>query len=293
MSSYHLTVLFADLVGSTHLYQLHGDASAYRKVSHSLQWMKTLIEKNDGRLLRTIGDSALASFMDTDAAYRAAVDIQRKHEEMELSVRIGFHVGEVIRKDGDVYGNAVNLAARVADIAKADEICVTEAAIGYLCAAHRSNSHFINKFNFKGVRQPVSVYRVSWNHDSELTAIVASASGMTAVAAQQSLELRVGSVKLSISSHNPTLTMGRAEENDLVVDGEHASRYHARIELTQGRYLLHDTSTNGTYISSGDGAPEFVLRETFTLAQNGVIGLGVSPDDSGLLAITYQRNAAP
>lgn len=288
MPSRILTVLFADLAGSTRLYQTQGDEQAYRLVSHSLRCMKDLIEKHNGKLLRTVGDSALASFADADSAYLSAVDIQRQHAVMDLSVRVGFHTGEVIPEDGDVYGNAVNIAARVASFAEPDEVCITEDAVAQLSVAHRSNVHYISKVAFKGVEQPMSVYRVLWNQDNEHTAIVSSIRHTARHSTGQVLELEIGSIQECVCPAKPVVTIGRSDNNDLVVEAESASRVHARIELIQGRYQLKDSSTNGTYVVRGNLAAEFVLRESVTLDQAGTIGLGVNPTDATTFAIAYR-----
>ncbi|MBX2882862.1 MAG: adenylate/guanylate cyclase domain-containing protein [Granulosicoccus sp.] len=289
MPSRILTVLFADLAGSTRLYQTQGDELAFRKVSQSLQCMKSVIETHDGRLLRTVGDSALASFADADAACLSAMDIQRNHLAMGMSVRVGFHLGEVILDAGDVYGNAVNVAARVASFAEPDEICISEDALAQLNVVHRSNIHHIDKVAFKGVEHPMSVYRVLWNQDNEHTAIVSSKYRSVGSHAHQVLELTVGRTQQRVSLEKPILTLGRAENNDLIVEAESASRNHARIELVRERYILRDRSTNGTYvIKQNNRVPEFVLREMITLDQFGTIGLGASPLDEASFAIAYR-----
>lgn len=285
-----LTVLFADVVDSTRLYQTRGDAHAHRKVSQALQNMKCLIEKHEGKLLRTVGDSALASFAQADTAYQAAVDIQRAHASMDLSVRIGFHHGEVIPDAGDVYGHAVNLAARVASFAEADEICITEAAVARLSVLHRSNAHYLDKVAFKGMNEPMSVYRVSWNQDNEHTTIVGSVAHTNRYQTDRVLNLGIGSLQRQVCPERPLLSIGRADTSDLVVEAASASRHHARIEFIRGRYVLVDSSTNGTYVIKGNNNPEFVLRESVTLDENGSIGLGATPVAGAMHVITYQQS---
>lgn len=288
-----MTVLFADVVDSTRLYQTRGDAHAHREVSQALQKMKALIEKHDGQLLRTVGDSALASFSKADTAYQAAVDIQRAHSLMELSVRIGFHHGEVIPDSGDVYGHAVNLAARVASFAEADEICITEATVARLSVVHRSNAHYLDKVAFKGMSQPMPVYRISWNQDHEHTTIVSSVAHTHRYYTDQVLTLKLGSVQRQVCSESPRLSIGRAEDSDLVVEAGSASRHHARIEFNRGRYILVDSSTNGTYVVKGNNAPDFVLRESLALDEKGRIGLGVAPVEGDVHVITYCQTLPP
>jgi hypothetical protein len=72
--------------------------------------------------------------------------------------------------------------------------------------------------------------------------------------------------------------MGRAEENDLVVRGNLISRLHARIELSRGKFLLIDQSTNGTFVNAADGEESFVRRDSMQLKGEGMIGLGKVPE---------------
>ena len=288
MAPLSLTVLFADLTGSTRLYQTQGDVSAHKTVSQSLQCMKAAIERQGGQLLRTVGDASLASFEDTDAACSAAIDIQRRHAIMGLSVRVGFHVGEVIADSGDVYGNAVNLAARVAAFAETDEICTTGEAVARLSQVHRSNTHFLDNVEFKGVSQPMPVFRVHWQADAGQTVIVSDASSENRNITHHVLQIRVDNDTFVVDSERTSITFGRAIENDVVIDFESASRSHASIDLIRGRYVLSDSSTNGTYLLKQGVKAEFVRRESVPLDHYGVIGLGFNPEVEPLHHIQYR-----
>lgn len=288
MSSHALTVLFADLAGSTRLFQEVGDTAAHQRVTDSLQCMKSAIENNQGELLRTVGDAALASFADTWLAYVAAVDIQSAHQASQLSVRVGFHHGNVIPDDGDVYGNAVNIAARVASFAEADEICITDDAVARLTVPQRANVQFMDRVDFKGIAEPMAVYRINWREDTEQTAIVSAESSTERYTTNMVLDLLIGAKRIRIDRENPVVSFGRAFDNNVIIDTESASRNHARIELTRGRYLFHDSSTNGTYIKRGGYSTEFIRRETTSLNHFGSIGLGFSPDTPSPHIIEYR-----
>jgi len=132
-----LAILFADIGGSTALYERVGDAEAHRQVANSLSMMREAIVSNRGTLLRTVGDSSLASFECCDDAWLAAREMQVQHASGTLSVRIGFHLGSVIPDGGDVYGNAVNIAARISSFARTGEIATTEEAVNTLSAEHQ------------------------------------------------------------------------------------------------------------------------------------------------------------
>jgi class 3 adenylate cyclase len=288
MSAQTLTVLFADLAGSTRLYQTKGDVEAHQRVTGSLQCMRKVVERHRGTLLRTVGDAVLASFGQTDSAFLASIDIQREHQSMNLSVRVGFHHGQVIPDAGDLYGNAVNLAARVAAFAEADEICTTEDAVAQLSIRYRSSALFLDRVDFKGMDSPMPVYRIQWANDSAETAIINAADRTQRYQTNLVLDLLIGSRRIRIDAGNPVLTFGRAFDNDVIIDIESASRNHARIELARGRYLLHDSSTNGTYLIRGGYSPEFIRRESASLDNFGSIGLGFSPDADSSHVIEFR-----
>jgi adenylate cyclase len=278
MPSQTLTVLFADLAGSTHLYQTRGDVEAHQRVTDSLQCMRIVVERHQGTLLRTVGDAVLASFEQADAAYLASVDIQREHQTLNLSVRVGFHHGQVIPDGGDVYGNAVNLAARLAAFAEANEICTTEDTVAQLSIRHRSYALFLDSVDFKGMSTPMPVYRVRWADDVAETSIVTAVSRTTRYQSNLVLDLIIGAKRLRIDAQNPVVTFGRAVDNDVIIDIESASRNHAKIEFARGRFLIHDSSTNGTYLIRTGFLPEFIRRETASLDNSGNIGLGFIPN---------------
>ncbi|MFK7860716.1 MAG: adenylate/guanylate cyclase domain-containing protein [Granulosicoccus sp.] len=289
MSSQTLTVLFADLAGSTRLYQTEGDVEAHQRVSDSLQCMRKIVEHRGGTLLRTVGDAVLASFHQTDAAYLAAVDIQHAHKAMNLSVRVGFHYGNVIPDGGDVYGNAVNLAARVAAFAEADEICTTEDAVAQLSVRHRNAASFLDKVDFKGIESPMAVYRIQWtDDDSGHTMIVTGVSHTERYQTNLVLDLLIADKRIRIDKDNPLVTFGRSADNDVVIDIDPASRNHAKVEMARGRFMIHDHSTNGTYLVRGGYTPEFIRRESTSLDNFGSIGLGFNPDDSSEYVIEFR-----
>ncbi|MFK7996815.1 MAG: adenylate/guanylate cyclase domain-containing protein [Granulosicoccus sp.] len=286
MHSHTLTVLFADLVGSTRLYETLGDTQAHQRVTDSLKRMALVVENHSGRLLKTVGDAVMASFQSTDGAYLAAVDIQKEHARLDVSVTVGFHFGEVIPDAGDVYGNAVNVAARVASFAEANEIYTTEASVLQLSEQYRYNAQRLDEVDFKGVSKPMAVYRIHWGNDKSETTIMTAISLVDQSTVSTVLNLQLGGTCISVSKDNPVVTLGRDSANMMIVDTESVSRNHAKIELVRGRYLLHDFSTNGTYVTSS-GAPTFVRRESISINGSGSIRLGFSPESDSQFIIQF------
>lgn len=283
-----LTVLFADLVGSTKLYQSLGDVEAHRQVADCLDRMRSVVESSDGTLLRTVGDAVLASFEDADAACRAAIGIQRSHVSLPLALRVGFHHGEAIADRGDVYGNAVNISARVAAYAKADEICTTEDTFQQLGSEQRLRAHFLDRVILKGIADPMPIYRVQWSDENADTEIFTSAGPTTRYATDQRLDLEVGARRFSVDQEAPSIRMGRALDCDVVVVHDSTSRHHASVELVRGHYVLRDESTNGTWVLRPGRPPDIVRREEFVLEHFGSIGLGWAPEPEDPSRIAFR-----
>src|SRR5512138_160956 len=107
-------VLFADVSGSTKLYEAVGDAAAHEAIDLCVKLFGAIATQHGGRVVKTIGDEVMAIFAEAAAAGHAAVDIQLAVAQMapvdkvKLGVRIGLNAGPVVERDGDVFGDTVN-----------------------------------------------------------------------------------------------------------------------------------------------------------------------------------------
>ncbi len=264
------------------MYEQVGDVEAHRRVATSLSLMQAAIVANHGVLLRTVGDSSLASFDNCDHAFLAARQMQVQHINEPLSVRIGFHIGPVIPDKGDVYGNAVNIAARIAAFARTGEITTTRESVACLCESFRTRATRLDSIRVKGVTESIEVYRLAWQeYNNPATVIAGNTARTNALQLVARLELWVGKRQVVLDASGQSVSIGRADENDLPVISEHASRHHAIIEINRGQCLLTDNSTNGTYIRRDPQNPLFVRRDSIVLDGTGQLGLGVLPETSG------------
>src|SRR5437867_10663465 len=121
-------VLFADVSGSTKLYETAGDTVAHAAIEKCVNLMREKTVNAKGRVIKTIGDEVMSAFATADQAADAAIEIQSAISEMppvgntQIGVRIGFNHGPVVERDGDVFGDAVNLAARFAGVGTKGQI---------------------------------------------------------------------------------------------------------------------------------------------------------------------------
>ena len=279
-----VTILFADIGSSVRLYQEVGDVAGHRFVSESLERMATAIAEEGGSLLRTVGDASLARFDNTDAAFRAAIAIQQAHQESPLSVRVGFHCGPVIEDKGDVYGNAVNIAARIASFARVNEITTSGGSVKNLNEVYRARATLLKQSSIRGVEHTIDIFRIDWqsedrNAATRIATRIASSSEVQGSSIVQQLEITFKEQVWVLGPDRTVLKIGRTELAEVCVLTDRASRDHAILEYRDNQFTLTDTSTNGTYIRK-DGQPVYVVqRETVILDGRGVIGVGVEPID--------------
>ncbi len=277
-----LAILFADIGGSTALYQRVGDATAHQMIMDGLNAMRKAVEDAGGELLRTVGDAVLASFDSCDSACVAAKNMHEAFGNSSLEVRVGFHWGEAIPDQGDVYGNAVNIAARVSGLANTGEIMVTREVIDRLSPGNRANSQLLDKISVKGVEEPLEIHRLQWQEADVDQATMMFTRPFTHEASkvgQLTLTLSCCAQQTSLSADGDSCSLGRGEDNGVVTSHGAASRVHATIDRKQGKFVLTDRSTNGTYVAK-DGQPAvFVHRDSYNLDGSGVIAVGFMPDD--------------
>ena len=102
------------------------------------------------------------------------------------------------------------------------------------------------------------------------------------------LRLRFDDRELVVDERPSTITIGRAEENDVVVKGRLSSRLHARIEIGRSKFVLIDQSTNGTFVHTAGGEDAFVRRDSMQLKGEGLIGLGKVPESDSQQTIRFR-----
>ena len=101
------------------------------------------------------------------------------------------------------------------------------------------------------------------------------------------LRLRCGDRELVVDERASSITIGRADVNDVVVQGHLSSRLHARIVIGRSNFVLIDQSTNGTFVRTGDGEELFVRQDILQLKGEGMIGLGCLPEQSSQHTIHF------
>ncbi len=290
--SEELAILFADVAGSTRLYEKKGDTIARRVISLCLGFLRTATQDEEGVVIKEIGDEVMCTFTSAEHAASAAVEMQRvvrqassmgTFENEQIQIRVGFHFGRVVRGQQDVFGDAVNVAARVVAQAKAQQILTTRDTMNCLSEERRTRARLIDRVILKGKTQELELHELLWDIEN-LTVLQ---DGVVAGGGEVAARLTFGGKEYFLDAQHPVLRMGRGDENDLVVADTLASRLHARVEVRKGRMVLVDQSLNGTYVRLEGEDEQFLRRDEQTLRGRGVISLGRSATGNTELRILF------
>jgi adenylate cyclase len=292
-----VVILFADVVGSTRLYEAMGDDRARETVQQCLQIMRDATEQFGGTVIKTVGDEVMATFPSADDAMNAANQMQKRinntgrpdTDGAPVAIRIGCHFGSVVAEDRDIFGAAVNTASRMTSQAKAGQILTTDVTVQQLSGEWQALVRQIDMASVKGYSGEMAVFEVLWQPEEATSMLPSiSLSARKAHATGGRLRLQFRGQELVLGENRQTaVSMGRAEDNDVVIKGNLISRVHARIDMRRNRFVLTDESTNGTFIQRDNGEEVFVRRDSTELAGSGVIGMGRAATRGTPLAIEY------
>jgi class 3 adenylate cyclase len=291
-----VTILFADVVGSTHLYDSLGDESARETVQQCVDIMKQATDQYGGSVIKTMGDEVMSTFPSADDAMNAASQMQQRitnnsqigADGVHVAIRIGCHFGSVVVADRDIFGAAVHTANRMTSQAKAGQIITTAVTVEQLSGEWKALVRQIDIAVVKGQADEVAVFEVLWQPEDATSMLPSIKLESPHSAATLKLRLQVGDQNVVLGEGLITnATLGRADQNNVVVKGKLISRVHARIEMVKNRFMLIDESTNGTFVQRDDGEEFYVRRDSTDLSGSGIISLGRVASRGTSLAVEY------
>jgi adenylate cyclase len=290
-------VLFADISGSTRLYEKLGDEPAFTAIDGCLTTLRQVTAAHTGVVIKTIGDEILSVFPDAVTAAQAACEMQMATSSLpavggiSIGIRIGFHFGPLLESEGDVFGDTVNIAARMTEIAQYQQIITTGATVALLPPIMRAGTRSLSCLSIKGKTEDVEVHEVIWQESADMTMMVSNTFSPNA--AEPTLLLTHQGDHFIVNSARPSITIGRDEQADIVIEDRRASRMHARIEQRRGKFILIDLSTNGSYVLPRGKAEIQLRREEVVLHENGSISLGHSyqKDPTEIIEFSVQQTS--
>lgn len=287
-------VLFADVVGSMELYRQLGDSRARAEIRRFLDELSTEAQRHAGRVVKVIGDEMMCAFGTADTACEAACAMQHRAERAagsyaaSFALRIGFHWGRVIEEAGDLFGDTVNLAARVAALATQDRILTTEPT--YIALSEQIKRNVIRRgfAAVKGVEEGLQLCEVVWREERTVLASADKLRLLTASAESCSrLRLQCRGQQLLLEVGRQPISIGRNATNVLVIPDPYVSGNHARIERRGGQFVLCESSSNGTYVAF-EGETFFRVPRTLTLRRSGRMAIGREPSDPDVVIVEFR-----
>jgi len=268
------TILFVDIVDSVSLYEAIGDRAASATVLECLTALQAIVLTNNGCVIKAIGDALMCQFDSPNDSVNSAIAMQERvkggrFSGHNITVRIGIHQGPVIANNGDLLGDSVNLAARIAALAGSQKILTTEALLSHLGSDLSSKTRLLERRAIKGKSQPINIYEVVWETDNATVMLKPVAPVAAAFSGAVVLNYRGQRSVLGSS-----LSLGRSPDCDLVIDSQLVSRKHAIVTRGEGGVILTDQSTNGTLVCFGSGKSKHLKRESTRLDSSGMLSLG-------------------
>jgi len=299
------TVVFADLFGSTGVFEALGNAKATEMVTRATSWVAQRCTERGGKVIKLLGDGVLVVFDDSKKAVDTVIELQRKYQ-VELSqmptnaympLRIGVARGGVEFVDDDCYGDAVNIASRLSELTGAHQIWVNRDAIEAGFTAPEERFRSLGPIHIRGRAEPCTVYQVEWQEDpgSDFMTVQAGLEHGNQPDVNDALGIQI---RLSWQAQDRVfhafdlpIHIGRSRQVEFVVDDVHVSRKHARLDWRNGSVVLVDVSTYGSWVRFAGGGPDLLLRrEECVLHGHGDIALGATLNDASAPTVHFSVN---
>jgi class 3 adenylate cyclase len=298
------TVVFADLMGSTGLFEATGNAKAARAVTRLTDWISQILLSHNGRVVKTLGDGVLAVFESVPDAVDAVVELQRRNqknlngsvEALKMQIRVGMALGEVEFVAGDCFGDAVNVASRLSDLSGPSAIWASSNIVECVRAGPGVRFRSLGPIAIRGRQEPFSVHQIEWKVEetSDLMTMQANFDSMSPLSTSKdvlgaSLELTMLDVQADFKSYDLPITIGRSATASFVVNDPRVSREHVRVEWRNGGIVLTDTSSYGTWVRfQGEGNDLLLRRQELVLHGTGEIGLGAPFTDLSVPSVVFR-----
>src|SRR5438105_8310380 len=179
-------IMFTDMVGYSALAQ-SDDKLALELLEEHRQLLREIFPRFNGTEIKTIGDAFLIEFSSALAAAQCAIEIQRtlakrNHDvtaERRIELRIGIHIGDVVHRGGDVYGDGVNIASRIQQLAGTGGICVSMDVERQIRNALEARFEKLAPTELKNISVPMDLFRIvlPWEQKSEVTSTIRRGEG--------------------------------------------------------------------------------------------------------------------
>jgi class 3 adenylate cyclase len=302
--TYERTILFADLRGSTSLYESLGNAEASAVVTQSVALLARIVAQRGGMVVKTLGDGLMAMFNEPTAGVASAIEMHDALERWDgparepqtpqqprlppLKLQVALAHGEVVEMSGDVFGDAVNVAARLLDHAGDNETLATQTVIEGLSEPEQERFRSLDRMQLRGRVEPVHVHLLEPARrfgDTEATMF----GEILAAPAPEGIRLVWLDLNRIYAGTSLPVVLGRSPQATYCIDDTRVSRSHARVDWHGGTFQLTDLSYNGTFVRfANDTQTVSLRRSTCTLHGSGIITLGAPVSDVTAPAVRFE-----
>lgn len=279
MPNRETTVLFADVTGSSRLYERAGDVKAADAIGACLKILHTVTRANSGRVLRNIGDEIMSVFPTADHAAQAAASMHIAVSGLpgigayKLSLRIAFHSGPVLQRGEDIFGDTVNLASELVAHAAKGQVLTSDQTVKKLGRFLRDSTRELPDVRIRGAGTQVSLCELVWSKLGEVTDF--RLPGWDGHRQKTQIRLRLAGTEVVHRRYVESITIGRERDATFTIADDVVSRRHCTIERRSNGFVLTDHSANGTFIAFADGEAEIALhREEYVLRGHGWLSFG-------------------
>jgi len=297
-----LTVVFADLTGSTAIFEKIGNTKAVQVITSLTHWIGHVCEKHNGHVVKYLGDGVLILFKESDNALIAAIELQKIHHDrirhwpcaLKMRLQIGMARGDVVEQDGDYYGDAVNVASRLSDLSGSEQILINENVIQQISNLSSVRSRCLGPMIIRGRIKTCIVYRVEWQDEIHSEVFTIPARLMPSTFKKNDLkttylELSCLDINVKFNVSDLPVYLGRDNDAQFVVQNPRVSRKHAVIEWRTGNFYLKDISSYGTWLRFSNRDSTISLRrQDCMLLLNGEIALGASFEDFTVPTVVFK-----
>ena len=284
-----LAIVFADISKSSRIYECLGDYAAQEVVGRVLRRLSVEARRFDGHVVKTVGDAVICTFEQTESAIEAARSMLQAMkrpikragdvpEMPQINIHVGIHYGSVVPENEDIFGDAVNLTARVVDYANPRQIVATRSAIEMLPEGEAPSHKYLGSMTAKNISGEIELFEMVFEAQ-DLTTVLDTRT-FSSEAGATCLYLIWGEEVIVVDSQRPVVSIGREDYNDVVMRCAWISRTHAHIENRNGIFMINDKSTNGTFVyPSSAGEPIYLKKGEQPLSGEGAIIFGREKED--------------
>jgi adenylate cyclase len=288
-------ILFADVCESTTIYEAIGDVKALGLINSLFKALDKAVNENGGVIVKTLGDGMVCQFREPAAAFRAACGMQETTAKVDakgkqgLKIKVGYTYGPVVIKDRDVFGDTVNVCARLVSLANPTQVLTTRQTVAALSPELQQRCRELYTTKVRGRVGEVMVCEVLWRADPDTTRVTDFDQATSPKAAWTYVLKLTHAGESFVADGSMVVRIGRDATNEVVVATENASRLHARVFSRDGHFIIADQSTNGTFLMVDGTASEVRLRRSeAVLGERGWIGIGKSAQNHGDHVLRYR-----